>query len=380
MISLMLHEVRTRRRMIVGWTIGLAFFGVMYMSFYPSLPDEILDLDMESIEIYKSLGVETMATFDGYLQSSVFNFLPLLVGAFGIVLGAGALAGEEDAGTLELLASLPISRLRLFIAKAAAVMLVAFVVILAVALMAAGVFSAIESEIDTPVTATDLTWVFLAHFLIAFVFISLALFLGALLPTRGSTTALSSTLLVLTFFGNNLAGLVTELERVQPWFPFSYFRRIAESLTGEVPWEDVLVLVTMGLAFLVLGALSFVGRDLQVNAWPWQRLRSGAPLDRGRFGQALVRVAAAIVVVAIAIGAVAYLNEADLALGSEDEDVAAEPSATNVSSATATPDEEGTSTAEADATATPEPDVEEATETPEPEQRIRPTATLRIGG
>ena len=112
----MRHEVRVRRRTIVGWTIGLGFFAVMYMSFFPALPDDMLNLDIGSVDIYKSMGVESMATFDGYMQSTVLNFLPLLAGAFGVVLGVGALAGEEDDGTLELLAALPISRLQLYAA------------------------------------------------------------------------------------------------------------------------------------------------------------------------------------------------------------------------------------------------------------------------
>ena len=39
--SLILHELRVRRRTIVGWTIGLTFFAVLYMSFFPALPDDM---------------------------------------------------------------------------------------------------------------------------------------------------------------------------------------------------------------------------------------------------------------------------------------------------------------------------------------------------
>jgi ABC-2 type transport system permease protein len=272
-ISLLRHEVRVRRRTILGWSIGLAFFGVMYMSFYPALPDEMRSLDLESIDIYRSMGVQSMATFDGYMQSTVFNFLPLLVGAFGVVLGAGAIAGEEGAGTLELLAALPISRLQLYVAKAAALIIAAFLVLLAVALILTGVFLAIQSEIDTSVAALDVFSVMLSHWLIAFVFLSLSLFLSAYLPSRGSALAASVAVLVVTFFGNNLAGMVTELERIQPLFPFSYFVRVAGMFTGDVPWRDVLILLSMGVVFIVLGMLSFQRRDLTVGAWPWQRPR-----------------------------------------------------------------------------------------------------------
>jgi len=276
MVELMRHEVRVRRRTILGWTLGLAFFSLMYMTFYPALPQEFREFDVESIDIYRSMGVHSMATFEGYMRSTVLNFLPLLMGAFGIVLGAGALAGEEDAGTLELLASLPVSRLQLFAAKAAAVILAAFAVTLAVATIVALAFLALQSEMDTAVTTRQVFGAVLAHWLVALVFVALGLLLGAYLPSRGSALSAASALLVVTFFGNNLAAMVTDLERFQPLSPFSYFDRVTEIIDGTTAWRDMAVLAVMGGAGLVLGALAFRRRDLTVGAWPWQRPRPTA--------------------------------------------------------------------------------------------------------
>jgi len=270
-ISLMRHELSLRRRAIIGWAIGLTFFAVLYMSFFPAMPDEMLELDFESIEIYESLGVRNMSSFDGYMQSTVFNFLPLLAGVLGIILGVGTLAGEEDSGTLELLVTLPVSRTKLYVSKATALMLASGIVVAVAAAMEGIVFLLIESEIDTDVAATDLMSVVLAHWLIIFVFLALGMFLGSFLPTRGAALATSSTILVLTFFGNNLAGMVEALESVQPLFPFWYFMDVAESLTGDVPWDNVAVLLAMSAVPLVLGLVAFNRRDLMVGAWPWQR-------------------------------------------------------------------------------------------------------------
>lgn len=415
-ISLMLHEVRVRRRTILGWTIGLAFFGVMYMAFYPSLPAEMRNLDMGSIDIYKSMGVQSMATFDGYMQSTVFNFLPLLVGMFGIVLGAGALAGDEDAGTLELLAALPISRLQLYFAKAAAVILAAFSVTLAVAVLEAIVFRAIQSQIETSVTALDLFWVVLGHWLIGFVFLSLGLFLGAFLPSRGSALAVAASVLVLTFFGNNLAGMVTALEQVQPLFPFSYFVHVTEMLRGDAPWADILILVAMGLSTLVLAALGFQRRDLTVGAWPWQRPRPGGAPGRSRRPAVVTGVVTVVAIGVVALAAIAYRNDGELRLGWGESDVADESSPTPVASAAIVADESSptpiapavtggaedestpipvaSATASADepiptavaseatsddrATPTPRSDAAEPTATGAPGGRARATATLRI--
>jgi hypothetical protein len=83
-------------------------------------------------------------------------------------------------------------------------------IMLAVGLFAMGVFTALQ--IDTPITALDLFWVILSHWLIALVLLSLSLFLGAYLPNRGSAMAAAAAFLLVSFFGQNLAGMAPVLE------------------------------------------------------------------------------------------------------------------------------------------------------------------------
>lgn len=53
--------------------------------------------------------------------------MPLIAGIFGVSLGIATLVGEEDDGTLELLAALPISRVQLILAKVVALLIAAFI-------------------------------------------------------------------------------------------------------------------------------------------------------------------------------------------------------------------------------------------------------------
>jgi ABC-2 type transport system permease protein len=273
MLNLFLHELRIRRGAIFGWTIGLGFFAIMYMSFFPALPPELLNMPIEEIEIYRAMGIESMATFEGYMLSTVFNFLPLLVGIFGVVLGVGALAGEEENGTLELLASLPLSRVELVLAKTAALALATFIVMLLVGLSVIGVFLALQDQITTAVTAFDLFSAILSNWLTLLVFITLSLFLGAYLPNRRTALAASVVILIFTFFANNLAGLVPTLEAYQPFMPFYYSDQVVRTLVRETAWGESLVLLAMAAGFLILTLLGFQRRNLTVGAWPWQRPR-----------------------------------------------------------------------------------------------------------
>jgi ABC-2 type transport system permease protein len=269
MISLLWHELRSRRRAITGWTIALSFFSVIYMIIYTALPAQVRGINPQTLSLLKSLGVQTFATFEGFILGTEFNVLPLIAGIFGVFLGIGALAGEEDDGTLELLASLPISRMKLVLAKIAALVITAFIVLFTAGMVAMAAFTMLR--IETSVTALGLFRAVLSTWLVAFVFISLGLFLGAYLPTRGAALAGAMAALLVSFFGENLAGMVPVLDPYRPFFPFSYFKRIAEMLAGDVAWRDIFVLLSMGAGFLVLALLSFRRRNLTVRAWPWQR-------------------------------------------------------------------------------------------------------------
>lgn len=269
MLNLLWCEVRIRRGSILGWTIGLSFLSVIYMVIYPALPPEVRQIDPQALAILKSLGIQTLATFDGFILGTEFNVLPLITGIFGVSMGISALVGEEDDGTLELLAAQPISRIQLILTKAVALSIVAFIALVVAGLVAMGVFTILR--IDTPVTAPDLFWVVLSHWLMAFVFLTLSLFLGAYLPNRGTAMSAAMAVLLVSFFGENLAGMAPVLEPYQPFFPFSYFKHIVGMLTGEIAWGDMLTLFLIGLGFLVLAVLSFQRRNLTVAAWPWQR-------------------------------------------------------------------------------------------------------------
>jgi ABC-2 type transport system permease protein len=258
---------------ILGWLTGLGMFTIIYMAFFPAMPAEFLELDLEGVDIYRSLGMMNIVTFEGYLFSSVFNFLPLLAGVFGTVMGVGALAGEEDSGTLELLAALPLSRAQLVLAKAAALAAAALLVSLALGLLVVGIFALIGPGIETRLTGLDLFTLAASHWLVMVVFMSVGLFMGAYLPNRAAATAAATTLLVFSFFGNNLAGMVTDLEPARPALPFYHFDQIKQLLLSEADWSAAAVLLLMAGLFTVLAVLSFQRRNLTVGAWPWQRGR-----------------------------------------------------------------------------------------------------------
>ena len=66
----------------------------------------------------------------GYVVGEMFSLIfPIAVVTFAIIVGAGALAGEEREGTMGILAAQPVTRTRMLWAKAAGVLLALILVV-----------------------------------------------------------------------------------------------------------------------------------------------------------------------------------------------------------------------------------------------------------
>lgn len=269
MLSLLRHELRVRRRAALGWMLILSFFSGVYIFIYPQLPPEIREMDPFALDMLRSMGVKTLATFEGFILGTEFNVLPLISGIFGVFMGTYSLIAEEDEGTLELLVSLPVSRFEVIGAKTMALFIIAFFCLVGAGLVGAEVFTVLS--IEASISALALFMAIVSNWLIAFFFISFTLFLGAYLPHRTAVMSGSMGFLLLSFFGENLAGLAPVLNPYRVIFPFSYFKRIAEMLSGGSDWTDVFFLLLAGAVFLVLAGWGFQRRNLTVGAWPWQK-------------------------------------------------------------------------------------------------------------
>jgi ABC-2 type transport system permease protein len=266
MFNLLKTELLSRRNAILGWGIGLILFGAMYIAIYPEMAGQLGDLS--DISIYEAMGVE-MATFEGFLASTVVQYIAIILGVYGLIAGTGTLAGEEDNGTLELLLATPLPRWQIVLVKALALAIVLLLILAIAGAGNAAVLSAVE--IETDVAPLDLFMVTMSAWPIVLLFTMLSLFLGAYLPSRRAAASLATVVYILSYFGDGLAGMVNSLEPIRPLSPFYHFESSAAVFTEGIPPEGILILLGAALAFLLLAILSFSRRNVTVGAWPWQR-------------------------------------------------------------------------------------------------------------
>lgn len=274
MLKLLRYELRARRGAILGWAAGLALFAGYIVILYPEFAEPMSAMNLEDISLYQVFGDFTdFASFTGFVSAEVLIFLPLLLAIYAIVNGTGTLAGEEDNGTLEPIMALPLPRWQLLMSKAIALGVTLALILLVVGLAMAVSVTTLPEDLDIGgVTRGDMIVVALAVWPLLAFFAMFSLFLGAFAPSRRIAAIIATVFLVFSYFGNNLAGMVDWLERIQPILPFYYFDS-ANLMKDGPDLQDTLVLLAAGGVSLVLALVFFQLRNVTVGAWPWQRAK-----------------------------------------------------------------------------------------------------------
>lgn len=271
MLSLFLFELKVRVSSIIGWGLGLSAFAFIYLPFYPSAYDQFQQIDFESIALYQAMGNFDMASFEGYFASTVLQFFAVIFAIYAVVNGTATLAGEEDAGTLELLAAMPLSRVQLVLSKALAMIAsAAFILVISGAFVMAGV-AMVAAQVDINITPTDAIPAVWNSAPITICFMMISLFLGAWLPNRRIAATVGTVVIIFSYFGSNLSGMIESIEPLGPYLPFYYYKATADIFTSGVVWEDVWTLLATAAVFLGLAILAFQRRNLTTGAWFWTR-------------------------------------------------------------------------------------------------------------
>ncbi|MCB2224357.1 MAG: ABC transporter permease [Actinobacteria bacterium] len=221
----------------------------MLVDFAKQFPDAILSM----------VGFADLTTPEGWYQTEVFSLsLPIAFLAVTLTMGAKALAGEEADRTMGLLLSNPVSRSRVVLGKAAA--MVGVVLVVAFLTFAGTIGGSLIANLGMGywnVAATSLLGMMLA-----LVFGALALAIGAA-TGRVKTAVYGSAGVALTaYVANVYFPLSDSLAGFAKWSPFYYFLA-GDPLNQGMNWVHFGVLA--GLAALCFAAAVplFQRRDLR---------------------------------------------------------------------------------------------------------------------
>lgn len=262
--NLFLKTVRDLQGQIWGWGLSLGSLGVLIVAMYPAFKDQMVvymqmvkGMPQAFVAFFGDIG--HIGEWSGWLGVEFFSYMPPALAIFGVVAGAGLIAGEEERGTLDLLLSQPIRRWRVVVEKAAALAAATLLICLITALCLVITATAIgqSQNLNRLLAATmDLAPITLASG-------ALALMASVLLRRRRVAMSLALFVVVGGWFVDSLGKAVNVLKPYRPFTLFHYSNGGA-ILTGSSDWGNAGVLLGLAVLFVLVAVVAFQRRDLAV--------------------------------------------------------------------------------------------------------------------
>jgi ABC-2 type transport system permease protein len=252
------QQLRRRRTALAWWTAGVAGMAALLAVAYPTVRDNnALDKTFANlppgVEALLGLaGGNPLTSPAGYLNSQFFaNILPIMLLVYAIGTAARSIAGDESAATLELLLTNPVSRIRVALARFAA--LVAALAVLSVVCVVVLALLAPATGLDHGLDTAHLAAATIAVTLTALTFAAVAFAVGAATGNRGAALAVAAGLAVAGYVLEGLAAQIRVLrptQAINPWHWLLAADPLHQGFTGRgflLPLAATIVLAVAGL-------------------------------------------------------------------------------------------------------------------------------------
>jgi ABC-2 type transport system permease protein len=266
MLPVLTHALWRRRISVVWWALGVAGMCALLAVAYPTVRDNT-ELDKTFANLPAGVqgllglsGGNLLSSPTGYLDSQFFaNILPVMLLVFAIGVAAWSVAGDETAGSLELLLANPISRVRTALARLGA--LVLLLGILAVVCVVTLIVLAPATGMNKGLPSGHVAAATVAATLLALTFAAVAFAVGAATGNRPAALAAAAALAVAGYVLEGLSGQIHALHPVavvNPW----HWLLAGDPLRHGLTWHTWLLPVIASMLLAVIGLPRLTRRDL----------------------------------------------------------------------------------------------------------------------
>jgi ABC-2 type transport system permease protein len=256
--ALIAHSLRLQRRAILIWGLALGAMSAMIVSIYPSigaqLDDMMANYPPELLALFGE--VSSFGSVEGFLALEVFNLIaPLAFAFYAIILGARAIAGAEERGTLDLFLGNPLPRWQIVANGYATIAgaLLGSAALLGLCTWVPALLAGVDLPLGAVIAAT------LNLLPLGLFFGGLALLASAFVHRAALAITIPGAVLVVMYFINGLGSVSKSME---PLRPLSIFKHYGSAIENGIAWPSFIVITLIGAAFAALAATAFARRDI----------------------------------------------------------------------------------------------------------------------
>jgi ABC-2 type transport system permease protein len=260
--------IRDNRAGILGWGLGIAaLMGIgasQYGQIIGNTPEERRRLAAEAAKAFESFSfligdIVALDTMGGFITTRVMGFIPVMIAFWAIVLAVGALRGEEQNGSMDVLIAAPLSRWTLSLQKLGAVLTAVLMVCLLAGLgLWLGVLATNEE-----LAAADIALGMLNVFVMSAFWAGAALLISQFVAIRRTASSIAGGLMIGTFLVNNLLSSNEDLEWVAWLMPFHWYSVSKPMAPGVgMDWTAFAIMSAAAVVVTLAALWIFVRRDV----------------------------------------------------------------------------------------------------------------------
>jgi ABC-2 type transport system permease protein len=262
------RTLRDQRVACISVAFVMALMAVLDTAIYPEYRDALEKFELPAYFQGFVGEAGSIASPEGFYSAEFFSWLPLLLITVVIIGATGTLAGEEAAGTLDLLLAQPVKRSRLLLEKTAGLTVITA---LAAAASIPG-FAVAKAFVDVPIGVGRLSEATANMVPVTLLYLTLSLWAAAALPSRSMASLVAIGAVVAAYILNTVGAAVPAIEDVRNASPF-YWADSAHVLVHGFDWPRAAGMLALSGVFLGLALWSFERRDLTAGAREWSLRR-----------------------------------------------------------------------------------------------------------
>jgi ABC-2 type transport system permease protein len=257
------RAIAESRRSLIGWTLGIAAALFLYLPLFPSLGGT--NSQMAQLihtlpsGLVRSLGYQNISTGSGYVESTFYGLIGfVLIVIAAVNWGTAAIAGDEEAGTLELTIAHAVTRQQVVLERTLAVVvrLVWLAVVSVVIVLALNSSAQLQLRVDN-LAATAAAWLGLG--LLA---ATVSIAVGALTGRRVYATSAGAGIAVLGYVVNAIGSQNDSLAGLRAFSPHGWAFRHTP-LTNGVDLAGLALLFSFSALLVVVAVVAFRRRDIR---------------------------------------------------------------------------------------------------------------------
>ncbi len=260
-------EILQRRWSIIAYCLISLGFLWLYIAIFPSFEKEsakfnelLATMPKAMLEAFNINGL-SISSLESYIAARHLSFTwPIMVILLMVSFAGQAIAGEIERGTMAIMLSMPISRIKIFFAK----YLTGLLVLAAFCVFSILAIFPLATTIDQGVNADNIWLVTLVSMLFGWVIFSASFMVSSFVSERSKVYfTIGGTLLVM-YVLNIVSSLVESAEKLQYASIFYYYVPSDAITRGDVDSVALIVMATSAIICTIIGAISFTRRDISV--------------------------------------------------------------------------------------------------------------------